>query len=130
GDSIMIDKVKSSDKVEIHVNTKTLEVFGETFVSGIKVEESGSEKTLYVQGVFIEIGWAPNPPKIKVEGGEISLNKGGAIKINEHCETSIPGLYAAGDVSSVPERQIIVAAGQGCIASLSVFKYLSTKKFN
>jgi len=130
GDSIMIGKVGNSDNVEIHSNTKTLEVFGETFVSGIKVEESGSEKNLDVQGVFIEIGWVPNPPKVKFESGEILLDKGGAIKINEHCETSIPGLYAAGDVSSVPERQIIVAAGQGCIASLGVFKYLSTKKFN
>jgi len=57
----------------------------------------------------------------------LKLNKYGKIVVNERCETNIPGLYSAGDVINVPEKQIIVAAGQGCIVSLSAFKYLIKK---
>ena len=58
----------------------------------------------------------------------LKLNKYGEIVVNERCETNIPGLYSAGDVTNVPEKQIIVTAGQGCIASLSAFRNTYQKR--
>ena len=126
GDEIMIEKIKKSDKVEILNNTKAKEIVGDKFVNSIKLQVNKSvERILDVQGVFIEIGSMP----VKGPGCGVNTNEKDEIIVNERCETDVPGLFAAGDVTDVPEKQIIVAAGQGAIASLSAFKYLSKKRF-
>lgn len=126
GDEIMIEKIKKSDKVEILNNTKAKEIMGDKFVNNIKLQVNKSiERILDVQGVFIEIGSMP----VKGPGCGVNTNEKDEIIVNERCETDVPGLFAAGDVTDVPEKQIIVAAGQGAIASLSAFKYLSKKRF-
>jgi thioredoxin-disulfide reductase len=122
GDPVMQDKVKASPKVEILNKTKTLEIKGEKFVKGIKVETEGKQREMKVEGVFVEIGLIPNSEFIDL----VKKDEKKEIIVNGAAETSHPGVFAAGDVSNVPEKQIIVAAGEGSKASLSAFKYLST----
>ncbi len=127
GDRIMIEKIKKSDKVEILNNAKTKEIVGDKFVNSIKLQVNQSvERDLDVQGIFIEVGSMP----VKEPGCEVDTNEKDEIIVNRSCETNTPGLFAAGDVTDVPEKQIIVAAGQGAIASLSAFKYLSKNVFD
>lgn len=76
---------------------------------------------LPVKGVFVEIGSIPNSQIVDLA----QKNQSGEIMVNPKCETSFPGLFAAGDVTDVPEKQIIVAAGEGCKAALTAFRYLS-----
>ncbi len=122
GDPVMQEKVKASPKVEILNKTKTLEIFGEKFVKGIKIEADGKPREIKAEGIFVEIGLIPNSEFIDF----VEKNKFGEIVINCAAETSVPGLFAAGDVTDVPEKQIIVAAGEGSKASLGAFRYLST----
>lgn len=122
GDPVMLEKVKAAPNVQIMSGTKVREIFGGRFVEGIKVSEGdGEPKPIPVEGVFIEIGSMP----AREPGCEVTFNERGEIIVNDRCETNVPGLFAAGDVTTVPEKQIIVAAGQGCIASLSAFRYVS-----
>lgn len=122
GDPILQKKVFASPKVEVLNKTKTLEIFGDTFVKGIKVEIEGKIREIPVEGVFVEIGLIPNSDQIDF----VEKNELGEIVVNCMDETSHPGVFAAGDVTSVPEKQIIVAAGEGAKAALSAFKYLNT----
>jgi alkyl hydroperoxide reductase subunit F len=94
-------------------------------VSAVKVIREGKEETIPAQGVFVEIGLIPNADFAK----DIARNESGEIKINCHNETNLPGIFAAGDVTDVPEKQIIIAAGEGSKASLSAFRYLVQHKF-
>jgi alkyl hydroperoxide reductase subunit F len=122
GDPVMREKVSASKKVEILNNAKTLEIKGDKFVTGLKVETRGGVREISVQGVFVEIGLIPNSDFIDF----VDKNDLGEIVINCASETSVPGVLAAGDVTNVPEKQIIVAAGEGSKASLGAFRYLST----
>ncbi len=128
GDPIMADKLEKSDKVTVILNASTKEIFGDKVVKGFKVDVKGEgERTIEVQGVFVEIGAKPVQIPVKSDT-PLKLNTWGEIVVDEHSATNIPGLFAAGDVTSVPEKQIVVAAGQGCVACLSAFKYISTLK--
>jgi len=123
GDQIMKEKVLQAKNVEVWTNTKTLEILGDNMVTAIRVKRV-EETTLNVQGVFIEIGYTPNSDFIDT----VEKNKLNEIKVNAGCETNIPGIFAAGDVTDVPEKQIIIAAGEGSKAALSAFSYLSRKR--
>lgn len=120
-DPILIEKAKASSKVCIWTNSRVLEVVGDRTVKGVKVLKEGRELFLPVGGVFVEIGSTPNSEMVDF----VEKNRWGEIIVNCACETSFPGLFAAGDVTNVPEKQIIVAAGEGCKAALSAFRYLS-----
>ncbi|MGA2774869.1 MAG: FAD-dependent oxidoreductase [Candidatus Omnitrophota bacterium] len=125
GDAIMREKVESSDKVSIWNNSRIVEILGDKFVSGIKVKRKDREETLGVGGVFVEIGLIPNS---EFAAG-VEKNRLGEIKVNSYNETNIPGVFATGDVTDVPEKQIIIAAGEGSKACLSAFKYLAQHNF-
>ncbi|OIO63040.1 thioredoxin-disulfide reductase [Candidatus Woesearchaeota archaeon CG_4_10_14_0_2_um_filter_33_10] len=127
-EEVRLDKARNSEKVEILENTETKEIIGDKFVSQMKVLKEGKEKILDVQGVFIEIGSVPTIIDVKTQDGNLKLNKGNEIIVDQYCKTNIPGLFAAGDVTDVPYKQIIIAAGQGSIATLSAFDYLSKIK--
>jgi len=127
-EEVRLDKARNSEKVEILENTETKEIIGDKFVSQMKVLKEGKEKILDVQGVFIEIGSVPTIIDISAQEGNLKLNKGNEITVDQYCKTNIPGLFAAGDVTDVPYKQIIIAAGQGSIATLSAFDYLSKIK--
>jgi alkyl hydroperoxide reductase subunit F len=125
GDEIMREKVVGSDKVQVMLNTRVVEIKGDRFVNAIVVERNGAKETLEVQGVFIEIGYVPNSGLVK---GLVDLNERGEIVVDDKCRTSVEGLFAAGDVTNVPYKQIIVAAGEGSKAALSAYEYLQRKK--
>lgn len=129
GDMIMREKAEHDDKITIYNNSRVTEVMGKKMVDAIKIKtkfsgEIGSqekEAALEVQGVFVEIGLVVNS---EFAAG-LDKNEFGEIKVNINNETNIPGVFAAGDVTNVPEKQIIIAAGEGSKASLSAFKYLA-----
>jgi len=123
GDAILIDKLSAAKNLTIFTEYQTEKIEGQGFVSGILIRDlkSGEQKQLDVTGVFIEIGLVPNSELVKEL---IELNKQGEIPVNCSCETVMPGLYAAGDVTDVPEKQIVVAAGEGAKATLQAHRYL------
>lgn len=121
GDKIMRDKVYESDKVTVLNNTSVLAIMGDKFVNSVKIKRQGNDETLPVEGVFVEIGLVPNSGFAPL----LSKNEYGEIKVDSSNRTNIAGIFAAGDVTDVPEKQIIVAAGEGSKAALGVFKYLN-----
>ncbi len=126
GDTILLDNLKTKKNVEIIYNAKAKEVIGSEFVSGLKYnDERGNEKELKVDGVFVHIGMAPNSALVPPE---TEKNAFGEIVVNKNCETNIPGLYAAGDLTDTPFKQIIIAAGQGTTAALNAVNYLNKLK--
>jgi alkyl hydroperoxide reductase subunit F len=124
GDRIMQKKIRADNKVSIFNNSRVKEILGDSFVRAIKIEEDKEEKILDVQGIFVEIGLIPNSEFTS----DLEKNERKEIVVNQRNETNIPGVFAAGDVTNVPEKQIIIAAGEGAKAVLSAFRYLSTKK--
>ena len=125
GDAIMREKVQESKIVTVLNSSRVSAVTGDKMVSGIKVKKDGKEEFLAVGGVFIEIGLIANSEFAK----DVEKNRLGEIKVNTSNETNIPGIFAAGDITDVPEKQIIIAAGEGSKATLSAFRYLSEHRF-
>ncbi len=123
GDAILIDKLSDAKNLTIFTEYQTEKFEGQGFVNGMMIRDlkSGAGKRLEVTGVFIEIGLVPNSEPVS---GLIKLSKLGEVPVNCSCETEIPGLYAAGDVTDVPEKQIVVAAGEGAKAALQAQHYL------
>lgn len=123
GDQILIDKVKDASNLTVFLEHEAVSIEGSSRVEGIAITDSksGKEKRLEVGGVFVEIGLIPNSELAK---GLVNLNRLGEIEVNCANETGIPGLFAAGDVTDVPEKQIVVAAGEGAKATLQAHKYL------
>jgi len=123
GDAILIDKLSDAKNLTIFTEYQTEKIEGQDFANGMLIKElkSGEQKRLDVTGVFIEIGLEPNSEPVKEL---IKLNNRGEVPINCSCETAITGLYAAGDVTNVPEKQIVVAAGEGAKAALQTHRYL------
>lgn len=119
-DAIMQEVVKKSNKITVLNESKIVSVKGEKFVRAIEIEKSNSKKDIAVEGVFVEIGLTPNSGFAK----DVDKNSLNEIMVNCACETNVPGIFAAGDVTNVPEKQIIVAAGEGAKAALTAFRYL------
>jgi len=105
------------------LNVQVSEIVGTDKVTHMNYIEraTNNEKKLYVDGVFIQIGLVPNTDWVK---DSLALSKYGEIEVNSHGETSIPGVFAAGDVTTVPYKQIIIAMGEGSKAALGAFDYL------
>lgn len=123
GDPVLVDKLRSADNLDKYLEYETLSIEGDDFITGMNIKElkGSEEKKLDVTGVFIEIGLEPNSESVK---GLVDLNEHNEIMVNQTCETNIPALYAAGDVTNVPEKQIIIAAGEGAKAALQAHRYL------
>jgi alkyl hydroperoxide reductase subunit F len=122
-DPIIVEKMKDAENVIPLLSHRVLSIQGENVVTGITVEslETQESKKLSVQGVFIEIGLSPNS---EFASDLVQLNKWGEIIVDCGCRTNVPGVFGAGDVSTVPEKQIGVAIGEGSKAALSAYKYL------
>lgn len=125
GDEILCEKVGKLGNVEIVSSSKITEIFGDETVTGIKVEQDGNQKIIEVDGVFVEIGFVPGADFLN---GLVELNRNGEIIIDSTNMTSMPGIFAAGDVTDVPGKQLVIAAGEGAKALLSVVKYLQRVK--
>ncbi len=123
GDAVLIDKFKDAQNLTVYTEYQTEKIEGQDLVEGMQIKElkTGEGKRLDVTGVFIEIGLEPNSGAIS---GLVELNQLGEVPVNTSCETEVPGLYAAGDVTDVPEKQIVVAAGEGAKATLQAHRYL------
>lgn len=124
GDKIMQERVTKNEKTKILNNTQVTAVLGDKMVNAIKVKTNKEERELPVEGIFVEIGLIPNSGFAK----DLDKNEKGEIKVNSYNETNIRGIFAAGDVTDVPEKQIIIAAGEGSKAALSAFRYLARQK--
>ena len=123
GDKGMLDNILNNSKVEVVNNAKTKEIIGDKFVNGVKLEVNGQERILDVNGVFVEIGLMPASGFINI----VEKDKWGEIIVDKRNQTNVPGIFAAGDVTDITEKQIIVAAGEGGKASLEIIKYLQSK---
>lgn len=125
-DKILIDKLSKFSNVEYIFNSQVLEINGDEKVTGIAIENiQTKEKTSIVaDGIFISIGLDPNSNFAK---GIVDMNKFNEINIDSFCRTSVEGVFAAGDVTSVPFKQIIIAGGEGSKAALSACEYIMKK---
>jgi len=122
-DAVIREKAEKLANLEKRTGFDVVEILGDKLVEGLRIRErtSGREETLRVNGIFVEIGLKPNSEFLK---GIVNLTDRGEIEVNCVCETNVPGLFAAGDVTNVHEKQIVVAAGEGAKAALSVHEYL------
>ena len=119
-DQVLQEKVRSLPNVEILTSTQTTKVVGngeKLTALQLRNRESGKEHTLELDGVFVQIGLSANSQPFE----ELEKTRIGEILIDAHCRTNIAGVYAAGDVSSVPYKQIIIAMGEGAKAALTAF---------
>jgi len=129
-DAVLVKKLHSLPNVTVHTNTQTTEITGVNpvgvdtgKVTGIRYRnrETGVETLLPLEGVFVQIGLVPNTEWLK---GTVELSKFGEIVVDARGHTNVPGVFAAGDCTTVPYKQIVIAAGAGATAALSAFDHL------
>ncbi|MDA0575135.1 FAD-dependent oxidoreductase, partial [Burkholderia gladioli] len=123
-DEVLQRKLRSLPNVTVVTSAQTKELTGDgQKLNGLVYleRETGETKRIDLEGVFVQIGLVPNTEWLK---GTIELSKHGEIVVDARGATSIPGVFAAGDVTTVPYKQIVIAVGEGAKASLSAFDYL------
>ena len=123
-DAVLQRKLHSLANVTVITSAQTTEITGDgKRVNGLVYKDRKTEETKSVEleGVFIQIGLVPNTEWLK---GTVALSRHGEIEVDSHGRTSVPGVFAAGDVTTVPYKQIVIAVGEGAKASLSAFDYL------
>lgn len=122
-DPILTSQLAGARHLTTFIEHQAVKIEGEGLVRGMVIRDlkRGEEKRLDVTGVFVEIGLVPNSELVK---GVLELNREGEVPVSCLAETTTPGLFAAGDVTDVPEKQIIIAAGDGAKAALHAHRYL------
>ncbi|HEY0824671.1 MAG TPA: FAD-dependent oxidoreductase, partial [Ramlibacter sp.] len=123
-DAVLVAKLRSLPNVSVHTQAQTLEITGDgQKVDGLVFRDraSGQAQRIELAGVFVQIGLVPNTEWLK---GTVELSKFGEIVVGPRGETSVPGVFAAGDCTTVPFKQIIIAAGDGAKAALGAFDHL------
>jgi NADH-dependent peroxiredoxin subunit F len=123
-DAVLVSKLKSLPNVSIHVNAQTTEITGaDGKVNGLRYKDrvSGEESLVSLEGVFVQIGLVPNTEWLK---GDVALSRFGEIEVDPKGHTNLAGVFAAGDCTTVPYKQIVIAAGEGAKAALSAFDHL------
>ena len=123
-DAVLVAKLNSLPNVTVHTNAQTTEITGDgTKVNGIRYKDraTGTEHHVALEGVFVQIGLVPNTEWLK---GTVDLSKFGEIVVDAKGHTNVPGVFAAGDCTTVPYKQIVIAAGEGAKAALSAFDHL------
>lgn len=121
-DPVYVKMLESKKNITVHLNTQVTALHGDKFLSGITIRnEKGEEEKIGVEGVFIEIGWLPNTD---ILDGFLALNEKKEIIVDINCHTSMAGVFAAGDVTSIKGKQIIIAAGDGAKAALEAHEYV------
>lgn len=121
------DRAFANKQIEFVWDSEVLEVLGENKVEGLKIKnkKANEEKVLPVEGVFVAIGHQPNTDFLK---GQVETDQTGYIKLHDGNKTSVPGVYAAGDVHDYKFQQAVTAAGAGCMAALEVEEFLEEEK--
>lgn len=122
GENILIDKIKQQPNVEIIYGASTTKILGTDFVTGLEyTDTSGTAQSLTTDGVMVHIGMIPNTDFVE----KVEKNPVKEIIVSQKCETSVPGIFAAGDVTNIPYKQISIAAGQGAVAALAAIEYIN-----
>lgn len=120
-DDVLIKKLQSLPNADIKLNTQATEILDDgSKVTGIRIKnrDSGNDEILSADGIFVQIGLVPNSVPF---ADLLTLNDRGEIVTDSHCRTGVDGVYAAGDVTDVPYKQIIISMGEGAVAGLSAF---------
>jgi alkyl hydroperoxide reductase subunit F len=123
-DDVLQRKLRSLPNVDVLLSARTTEVLGDgQKVTGLVYENriAGQRHTLDLDGIFVQIGLLPNTEWLK---GSVDLSSRGEIIVDQHGQTSVPGVFAAGDCTTVPYKQIVIALGEGAKASLAAFDHL------
>ena len=123
-DAVLQRKLNSLPNVKVIVSAQTTEIHGDgKKVNGLSYTDrvSGTAQKVDLEGVFVQIGLVPNTEWLK---GTLNLSRHGEIEVDARGQTSLPGVFAAGDVTTVPYKQIIIATGEGAKAALSAFDHL------
>jgi alkyl hydroperoxide reductase subunit F len=124
-DPVYVEKLKTKHNIKVLLNSQITALEGDKFLSAITVrDEHGAEQKIDMDGVFIEIGWLPNTD---IVADLVKLNEKKEIIVDINGKTSLPGVFAAGDVTSVKSKQIIIASGDGAKAALEAYEYLMTE---
>jgi alkyl hydroperoxide reductase subunit F len=124
-DPVYSERLKTIKNIRVHLSSQVTAVEGEKFLSAVTIKnDKGKEKKLALDGVFIEIGWLPNTD---ILDGLVPLNEKKEIIVDCNGRTGVPGIFAAGDVTLVRSKQIIIAAGDGAKAALEAFEFLMTE---
>ncbi len=127
GDQMLQDKVVSSPKVEVFTEHEILRIVGDSGVEGLEIKSlrTGEARKLNVAGIIVEIGLLPNSGLVV---DTVQTNRVGEIVIDSRCGTGVSGVFACGDVTDVPFKQVIVAAGEGAKAALSAYDYIINQR--
>lgn len=127
GERKLTQDVLSNNKISVYFNSEVVRFDGDKKLSSVVIKNNKleEEKTLNVDGAFVAIGYAPNS---QLFNGKLALTEGGYIQTNEKKETSVSGVFAAGDVQEPIFKQAIIACGSGAMAAMSAERYLSGKK--
>ncbi len=122
-DPTLVKEVTSSEKLRLYTPFEVIEFQGSERLEGVKIRDIESIDTLrlVVEGVFIEVGMEAKGGPL---GGLLKLNEIGEVPVSKDMSTEVEGLYAAGDVTDVGEKQISIAVGQGALAALSAYEFL------
>ncbi|MEC8418558.1 MAG: FAD-dependent oxidoreductase, partial [Pseudomonadota bacterium] len=123
-DQVLIDQAMKRDNITIIKNAATRQITAENGkVNAIEYQDRATNEvhTQALAGVFVQIGLVPNSQFMK---GTVEMTQYGEIVIDDKCHTSEPGIFAAGDVTTVPYKQIVISMGEGAKASLAAFEYL------
>jgi alkyl hydroperoxide reductase subunit F len=122
-DEVLQRKLRTLPNVDVIVNAQTTAITGTDRVDGLTYKDraSGEEKRVDLEGVFVQIGLVPNTEWLK---GTLELSRHGEIVVDARGQTSMPGVFAAGDCTTVPFKQIVIAAGDGAKAALAAFDHL------
>jgi alkyl hydroperoxide reductase subunit F len=117
-------RYESVRNIITHMNATISKLQGNNVLTGITIRDrsTGKETDLVLDGVFLQIGWIPNTDFLE---GLVNMNDEKEVIIDIDCKTSVPGIYAAGDVTNIKTKQIITAAGEGAKAALSAHEYLT-----
>jgi alkyl hydroperoxide reductase subunit F len=108
--------------ITTHLKSRITALYGDKFLTGVTVQDGeGNGERIDLDGVFVDIGWIPNTEFL---GGFVQLNDRKEIIVDQNCHTSVPGVFAAGDTTSVKSKQIIIASGEGAKAALEAHEYI------
>lgn len=125
-EQVLIDQVKAAQNIEIIYNANIVEIKGDKRVESLVYQTSeGSKSEIKIDGLFIEIGYVAKTDWL---AELLKLNERQEIIISRDCETSVPGILAAGDISDITYKQVVISAGEGAKAALQAYRYIQGDK--
>lgn len=124
-DQVLLDQLESKENVTIHLETQILEIVGKDYMTGILAKDKVNDELIEIpgDGIFIEIGHIPNTDVFK---NLVELNDHNEVIVDKRQRTNVDGIFAAGDMTTVPYKQIIIATAEGATAALAANDYLNT----